>query len=253
MSAVELLYGSCAAQDFAAPTVALDGSDQSVVQLADVEIGYALYEVPMAAVLPMLPVSLHPSVPAVLATNFWRVPESPFGPFQFAYVGIACRTGIKPRHLVYAAWCDNEAAAGFLAGRYGVDAVHAELYLRETYDRVRGAVAIDGETVLEVITTDTVTIVGGGAAVKYSPTLNLAAIDGAAALVQFEAAYEFKRVLRGPVQASVFNAHAFGQPTLVPSYPIAGTFAVCDVALLPARFSVDLALPAEAGGAKKLR
>jgi len=252
MSAPELLYGARAAADFTAGTAALE-ADDDVLTLAGVEIFYSLFELPMAAVLPRLPVSLHPSIPAVLATNFWRVPKSPFGEFSFAYVGIACRTGIKPRHLVHAAWCDNADAAEYLKGRYGFGCRPAELTVRETYDRIRGVVRVDGAVLLEVLTRETIPLVGAGGMVKYSPSLSPAMVGGKVQLVQFEAAYEFIRVMRGPVETPVFDAAAIGEPTLAPAYPIAGTFALCDVELLPPRFTVDLELPAESGGARKIR
>jgi hypothetical protein len=252
MSAAELLFGSRPANDFTSPRAQL-GSDNTTLALVDVEIFYSLFELPMAAVLPRLPVSLHPSIPAVFATNFWHVPQSPFGEFHFAYIGVACRTGIKPRHLVHGAWCDNERAGEYLRSRYGLECLTAAIYLRETYDRVRGAVTIDGHTFLEVLCRETIPLVGAGGSVKYSPSLSLASVDAQTLLVQFEAAYEFKRVMRGPVRTGAFDAPATGEATLIPGYPIAGTFAVCDVELLPPRFTVDLAVPAESGGARKLR
>ena len=37
------------------------------------------------------------------------------------------------------------------------------------------------------------------------------------------------------------------------TWPVSGTHALCEMQLLPARFSVDLQTPAEAGGAKKIQ
>ncbi|MFT4580825.1 MAG: hypothetical protein ACI915_004114 [Gammaproteobacteria bacterium] len=252
MSKPKLLYGERASSDFAPPKSKLDYAATKALALDNVEIFYSLFETPMNDVLRALPASLHPSIPAVLCTNFWNVTESPFGPFTFAYVGPACRTGIKPRHMVTRAWCDNPLAAGYLGANYGFDCKLAEIRCGESYERIRGEVVIDGKTLLDITTTDCVPIVGGGGSVKYSPPLNLCLVDNRPLFAQLEVGYTFKRVLRGSLAAPVFDAVQFGDVALTPSYPIAGTFAVCDVQLMPVRFAVDLTVPAEDGGAVKL-
>lgn len=250
MSAPELLYGGRVPADL--PAGAALVPDGATIELGAVEIYYSLFELPMSAVLPRLPQSLHPSVPAVLATSFWRVRESPCGPFEFAYAGVACRTGIKPRHFIFGAWCDNADAGQLLRERYGIACEPATVTCRESYDRIRGVVALDGAIALDIVTTNMVSLSGAGAMVKYSPALGRAEVEGRQKLIQFEAGYEFKRVLRGELTAAEFDAAAIGEPTLRPTHAIAGTFAVCDVALLPPRFAVDLEVPAEAGGATKI-
>ena len=252
MSKPELLYGERAQADFPQPGNALTFSDRNAVELADVEIFYSLFELPMGVAIARLPESLHPSIPAVMATNFWHAPSSPFGEFHLAYVALACRTGIKPRHLIVGSWCDNPAAAQFFRERYGFDCQAAAIQCRETFERVIGRIVVDDATILETVGTEFVPIVSGGGSVKYSPPLNLAMIDGQAMLAQFEGAYTFKRVLRGNAINQIYRASALGDDAIKPTSPIAGTLAVCDVHLLPVRFQVDLAIPAEAGGASKI-
>ncbi|MFT4563360.1 MAG: hypothetical protein ACI9BW_003114 [Gammaproteobacteria bacterium] len=252
MNQPELLYGARVSTDFSTPNSELEHTSTKALVLDNVEIFYSLFETPMNNVLRALPQSLHPSIPAVLCTNFWKAAESPFGPFTFAYVGPACRTGIKPRHMVTRAWCDNSAAADYLRIHYGFDCQPAEIRCSESYERIRGEVVINGETLLDITTADCVPIVGGGGSVKYSPPLNLCLVDKRPLFAQLEVGYSFKRVLRGSLDAPVFDAARTGEVALMPSYPIAGTFAVCDVQLMPVRFAVDLTIAAEQGGAVKL-
>ncbi|MDA0822620.1 MAG: hypothetical protein O3C28_09385 [Proteobacteria bacterium] len=252
MNKPELLYGERSSPDFARPESVLDYAATKALALDNVEIFYSLFEIPMSDVLRALPASLHPSIPAVLCTNFWKATESPFGPFAFAYVGPACRTGIKPRHMVTRAWCDNPVAAHYLLTHYGFDCKPAVIRCGESYERIRGQVLVDGKTLLDITTTDCVPIVGGGS-VKYSPPLNLCLVDDRPLFAQLEVGYSFKRVLRGSLAAPVFDAKATGDIALTPSYAIAGTFAVCDVQLMPVRFAVDLTVSAEEGGAIKLK
>lgn len=252
MSQAELLYGMRERDDFPCTIDLLRSRDAAVVELADVEIFYSLFELPMSVAIARLPRSLHPSIPAVMGINFWRVPTSPFGEFNLAYVGLACRTGIKPRHLVIGAWCDNPSAAQFFSDRYGFNCRLAEVRCRESYERVVGQIAVGGVTIVETLASEFVPIVGGGGTVKYSPPLNLAKIDGRAMFAQFEATYAFKRVSRGVVENEIYRAIEVGDGAIEPTTPIAGTFAVCDVQLLPIRFQVDLAISAEDGGATKI-
>ena len=181
-----------------------------------------------------------------------EVDNQPLGAFDFAYVGIACRTGIKPRHLVMSSFCSSPSAAEFMRKRYGFACQLANVSCRETYDRVRGVVTVDERSVLDVSITDCVPLLGAGATIKYSPALNAVKLGDAGTLVQFEAAYEFKRVLRGKPRAVTFESTALGDVTLTPTHAIAGSHAVMDLHLMPMRFSVDLETPAEAGGARKI-
>ena len=252
MNAPVLLYGQRAPDTLSLASVALDVSPQDTLLLSDVEILYVLYEMPMQVALARLPVSLHPSVPAVLGVTVLHAKTSPFGEFTLAYVGIACRTGIKPRHFITGAFCGNAAAAHYFTSRYGFACVPAKVHYRESYDRIRGEVVLDGHTVLDIAIAEWVPLVGIGGMIKYSPALTSSRINGAPAMVQFEAAYDFKRAVRGRPQLASFDAAALGDAAVTPTMAIAGSHAVVDLHLLPVRFQVDLHTPAEHGGARKI-
>ena len=248
----DLLYGARAKDDYDTSLHALVREQGSAIELHDVEICYSLFELPMQASAARLPASLHPSVPAVLGTSFWRVASSPFGPFQFGYVALACRTGIKPRHFVIGSWFDNPAAGDHFRKYYGFQYQQGLVNCRESYAWIEAVIADEATSLLRISITDLVPIIGGGATVKYSAPLNACVLEGQVVLAQFEASYAFKRVLRGRVSADDYDAAALGDPALYPREPIAGTYAICDVKLLPLRFLVDTQIPAEQGGARKI-
>ncbi len=252
MNAPVLLYGNRAPDTVPLAPTALDVSPQEILILPDVQILYVLHEMPMQAALTRLPVALHPSIPAVLGMTFIHAKDSPFGEFTLAYLGIACRTGIKPRHFITGAFCGNPAAANFFTSRYGFDCKSATVSYRETYDRIRGDVVMDGRSILDVAIAECLPLVGAGGMIKYSPPLTATRVNGAAALVQFEAGYDFKRSVRGRSQLATFDAAALGDAAVTPTMGIAGSHAVVDLHLMPVRFQVDLTTPAEAGGAKKI-
>ena len=252
MNAPVLLYGQRTPETLVLAADALDLSPQETLLLPAVEILYVLFEMPMQVALARLPVSLHPSVPAVLGMTVIHAKRSPFGEFTLAYLGIACRTGIKPRHFVTGAFCGNHHAAHFFGSRYGFACQSASVNYRETYDRVRGEVLLDGRTVLDVAIAECVPLVGVGGMIKYSPPLTTTHVNGAAAMVQFEAGYDFKRSVRGRPQLASFDAAALGDAAVKPTMAIAGSHAVVDMHLMPVRFQVDVETPAEQGGARKI-
>lgn len=252
MSAPELLYGQRAGATVGADARALDGGARDDVVLRDVGIHYSLFELPMGRLLPRLPEALHPSVPAVLGVSVWRCAESPLGAFTLAYVGVACRTGIKPRHFVYAAFCSEPRVGDWLRGRYGLPCRSAQVHSLETYDRVHSRVETDGHPLLDLVAENPQAVVGRGAVIKISPPLAPARFGDGVGLVQMEASFDFKRVTRGLPRVSHFDAAALGEATLAPDYPVSSAFGIVDVTLHPARFRVDPALPAERGGARKV-
>ncbi len=252
MSAVELLYGQRPGATVGAHAAPLDTTARDEIALKDVEIHYGLFELPMASVLPRLPESLHPSVPAVLGITVWRCHDGPLGTFSLAYLGVACRTGIKPRHFIHGAFCDRAEVATWLRDRYGLNCQLAKIHSLETYDRIHSCVEVNAVSVLDLVTENAIPLVGRGAMVKYSPILNAARLGGEVALVQMETSFDFKRVLRGVPRADIFDANALGDATLRPHYPISGTFAIADVSLHPARFRLDVSVSAEQGGARKI-
>ncbi|MEM7468783.1 MAG: hypothetical protein AAF387_18095 [Pseudomonadota bacterium] len=241
----EFLYGL---GDGSALSVAdnFNTTSDSPQRIENVDVFYSLFEVSMNEALALIPTALHPSIPAVIGVTFWHAKESPLGAFNLAFAALACRTGIKPRHLVLKAYTDSESAGDFFGARYGFNCEMAEVFFQENYDRFYGRVTSGGKIVLESETSEALPLVGGGVAVKYSPPLNATRVGDKNALVQFEAGYEFKRAARGKPSLKVFDG-----PIQAKS-PVSGTHALCDIEFMPARFTVDIALPAEEGGAQKI-
>lgn len=241
----EFLYGH-GDGSVLSPSILFNPDTKQETTFENVDVFYSLFEMNMSQALNLIPPGLHPSVPAVMGVTFWHTKNSPLGEFTLAFNAIACRTGIKPRHLVLSAYTDSEQAAQFFGERYGFHCDIADVFFQENYDRFYGRVTLNNEIVLESETTQASPLVGAGVAVKYSPPLNLAQIGAEKSLIQYEAGYDFKRAARG--KPKLLKNTSAAQATT----PISGTHALCDIHFLPARFSVDLFTPAEAGGAKKL-
>jgi hypothetical protein len=248
----ELLYGRRAASTVGANAPVLDLGRSDELEIKDMHVYYVLFETPMEAALARLPTSLHPAIPAHFGITFWRAKESAIGPFELAFVGLACRSGIKPRHFVHGAFASTKEAQTYFSAKYGFPCQRAEVRQRELYDRIEGSIALDGRTILEVITTNMQPVVGAGATVKYSPALCAAETSAGRKLVQLETSYQFARVMRGTPRATVFDAEALGDAAIKPAFPMSGAHAITTAMLHPPRFMVDPATPAESGGAQKL-
>ena len=128
------LYGHRPAADYAGVTTTLEPAVEDLL-LPDVQIHYALFELPMAAALDCLPPGLHPAIPAQLGDTFWRCDGGSWGAFECAWEGLACRPGITPRHLVYGAFASNLVVTEELRRRYSFACELAEVHYREIYDR----------------------------------------------------------------------------------------------------------------------
>jgi hypothetical protein len=252
MNELELLYGRGDHTEILISHMPLDLKDTSEIIIEDARIFYILYEMKMAIAESILPPSLHPSIPALFSLTFIEGKNSAMGDFTFAYTGIACRTGIKPRHLVMKAFCDNPQASSIFQQRYGFSVQQAKVACRESYDQVHGKIEDTNTIIADVSIGNCIPLMGAGSIIKYSPTLNGCLLKDKPTLVQFEANYDFKSVIRGEPAEKIFDSKSLGHEGMTTGYPIAGSYATVDIHLMPPRFQVDLKKPAEQGGAQKI-
>ncbi|MEW5713779.1 MULTISPECIES: acetoacetate decarboxylase family protein [Pseudomonas] len=227
----------------------LDGD----ISFGSAQIYYSLFEFPVAQALALLPASVHPCIPGVVGVTFWNVIEGPLGPFEVALVGVACRTGIKPRHLIHAAFASTPQAVNWLRDHFGFPARLADVRLRESHDRILGSVVENGVNVLEVETQALLPIVGGNSFIKVSPPIAVVTGANGPELQQFEASYDFKRVLRGVPRITAWQPNALNRPQLqVPTHVISGAHALVDFTVHPPRYRMSLNQAIEIVGVRKL-
>lgn len=213
--------------------------------LHSVEVLQATVELDDVSMTSLLPPALHPTIPPTLTAVFWRVPSSPWGPFELAQVRVGCRAGARPRALLLRAYCNGDAAGEALASHWGVPSAPATVRLRKFYDRAVGSVQLDARTVLEVQLVEPGAISGND--LQYIANLNLARVtrgsDVQLRLVQFDPEYVVHKAERGQPDISVFDATAWRVDGAVIDWPISASFAVCDIELPRIRYLVDPSLP----------
>ena len=214
------------------------------VVLPGANVHYALCEVPMTQVLDLLPASLHPCIPGVVAMTFIQCDEGPWGPFEMALMGIGCRSGIRPRFLILGAFANSKESVRNLRERCGYPVRLAEVNTKIYYDQIRSTIVENGCTILDIQTTAVKTLIGSGGSVVYSPTLTMNDVSGDKRLVQLDWSADFHRVGRGELRVDQFDDQALVGGRLEPADSICATLARADMVLHRPVFTLDpFALP----------
>jgi hypothetical protein len=213
--------------------------------LPKVEILHALHEITAGPMLDILPPALHPTIPPTMHVTVWRARDTELGDFTMAQVRIGCRAGVRPRGFLLGCVIDADLAAEQLGARWGFRSDPGTPKLRTGHDRIQATVERDGETILDISLVGPEPISGGD--VQYTANMNLAHTPAGDRLVQVDPEFEFHKASRGRLQLTTFDAGAWGEARIVPSWPVSTSFTVADVTLPRLRYTCKLDVPAMAG------
>ena len=212
--------------------------DAGPVELENVEVLQAAFEMPYSTREALLPPGLHPTTPPMLVLLAWKAPLSPWGPFTMVQGRVSCRSGVRPRGYVAGCIVDNAAAAGALAASWGLPATVGRVHLERGYDRTELVAEASGMTAVELVGVDPDPISADD--VQFTVTMTLARTPRGLRLVQVEPEYELHRVERLRSRLIAFDGGAWGEPALRPYHPVSSTVSVGRVSIPPLRF---LSLP----------
>jgi hypothetical protein len=173
----------------------------------------------------LLPPGLHPTDPPSMHIQFWRVSDSPWGPFTWAHTRLSCRSGVRARALTTASVIDSAEAAGALAERFGFPITVGEVDLAVHYDSASAEVRVHGHTTLAVIAVDPTPMALD--AVQATSTMNLAHTPDGLRLVQVEARHRSTSVERLHGEVHHFDAESWGDDRLDP-YDVVSAVVVRD-------------------------
>jgi len=214
--------------------VAMDRLDTAPEVLEDVSVLQVLCEIDSSPECAMLPPSLHPTLPPLLNWQAWRVPESPWGAFDLAMTRIECRSGVRPRALLTQGYVDNREAARVLGERWGFGLEVAGVTFEHRYDETRCEVNRHGETILSIGLRDPEPL--GMRDIQYVSALHAARLERGLRLIQCDTAYEPGRAERGTPLVDHFDAEQWGEPRLIPVYPVSASLSRGRVTLPKLRF-----------------
>lgn len=215
-----------------APTLARFDAPELV--LPDCVFVQALCEIDSAAMCSMLPPALHPTLPPVVGFRALEVADSEWGAFRMAEVRIECRSGLRPRGLLVGAVVDSEAARNALAARYALRALAGEVEIARAYDATRLTVARGSSTWLDLNLRKPERL--GDSDTQFVSSLHPAQTPRGFRLVQVDVEHAVRRAERGRLEIASFDAAAWGEPSIVPRWPLPGVVGRADVSIRPIRF-----------------
>lgn len=205
--------------------------------LGEIDVVHVNYEISQTGMHTTIPPALHPSIPPHLSWLVYRVTDSEFGPFTLAQTRVGCRIGIKPRGLLVSAVCDNPRAADALRSRWGFRVALGEVLFRSRNDRIEVEVSVEGREILAVDVVDPRLLAGAG--VPIAPGLNLADTPEGRQLLQVDPEYVIVSADRGRPLIRSFDAAAWGDADIVPTWPISGSHLRAEVTLPSLRYLTD--------------
>lgn len=209
------LVGTRPVADFASgPLVTAPATERW--ELPGAGILQLMYEIDSACMTSLLPPALHPTIPPTLVFTVTNVPESPVGSFVLAEVKVGSRSGARPRGLLVRGYCNSAAAIDALASRWGYPLARADCTFAKRYDRIEGAVDIDGRPILELT------------------LLNPDPISG-----NDVPDYAFRSADRGKPQLGAFDPGAWGLAGASPSFPVSASYCVAGISLPEIRYLAD--------------
>jgi hypothetical protein len=219
-----------------------DPADSEQVVLEGVELLHVLWEIEDTHMEAILPPALHPSIPPAVSWLVIHCPQSPVGPFILAETRITCRTAIRPRGFLSAAYVTSEAAAGFLAARWGYNATVAEVELEHAYHDASAVVRRGGDPILNVRLLDPTPFDGP---VFIHPNLHLVQTADGPSIVEVMGKMAFRRIDRGRPEVLAFDPAAWGEPRLAITTPVAGVTGTGDLTLPAVNVFFDPVAPIE--------
>lgn len=216
----------------AAPDIGAYPAD--TVLLNNVVCVQATMEMRNSAREAVLPPSLHPTIPASMSIQVWKVGDSPWGAFSMAMARISCRSGVRARGFVSAAFASTPAATRALRGGYGFPIQLAEIKLQHGYSGITAQVRWNNRTVLELRGVDPEPM--GHDDVQYTGSLTLANTPNGLRLLQVEAEYQSTQVERLRPTLQTFVGADWGNPLLIPARTVSASVAHAAIELPPIRF-----------------
>ncbi|MFO0687302.1 MAG: acetoacetate decarboxylase family protein [Myxococcota bacterium] len=216
-----------------APTLAR--FDAPELALPDCVFVQALSEIAAEPMCAMLPPALHPTLPPVVSFGAFDVPDSAWGPFRLAQVRIECRSGLRPRGLLVAAVVDVEAARVGLAERFGFRTLAGEVEIARAYDATRLRVVRGGAVWLSLAIRAPQRL--GESDTQFVSSLHPAQTPRGFRLVQVDVEHAVRRAERGAIEIEAFDAAAWGEARIRPSYALPAVVGRADVTIRPIRYA----------------
>jgi hypothetical protein len=227
------------------PAPELENFGTEAWELGEIDVLHVNHEISAVAIQSTVPPALHPSIPPHLSWLVYRVADSVYGPFALAQARVGCRIGLKPRGLLLSSFCDNPVVARQLRSRWGFSVRPGAVVVHKHADRIALRVRSGDRDILSLDVVDPNLLPGG--AVPIAAGLNLARTPVGTRLVQVDPEYVISTAERGKPRVHTFDATAWGDATIKPTWPISGAFMRAEVTLPRLRYLTDPTCTGESG------
>jgi len=229
-----MIVGTADVGALAAHAATIDSFDSRPLELARIEILQLAAEIEAREVASLYPPALHPTLPPMAVWQIVRCLESSLGPFEMASLRLSCRSGVRPRGYLVGGVIDSEPAGHALRTRFGYSLRAGVVQLRRFYDAVEATVAIADRTVLHLAARDPAPLAATD--VQFSVGMHLAHTPKGVRLVQVEPEYRLERAERGKPVVVEFDANAWGDRGIRPTFPVSASLCVGTMTIPAIRF-----------------
>ena len=226
-----MLTGTAQLENLLATIPMIDSFDAEPVELPDVEIFQANYELAASRIRSFFPSALHATIPPLGQWTCWHARQSPWGAFRLVIFRISCRSGARPRALVRASCIDNADARDVLSKHWGLQPDLADISMRRNYESVDISVRRNGQVLLSLRGNDPEPL--DTTAIQFFASMHAAQTNRGLRLVQFDPRYEATRAERYVPSLRAFDAQYWGgMQAIEPVYPVTsyGTKATVHIA-----------------------
>lgn len=212
------------------------------VELGQVEVFHATYEISTDRALHALPPALFPSNPALVSWLAYRSTDGPYGPFTMLQTRLACVAGISKRALVVECLVDNDELRADLEARWGFPAAPGDVSFLNRADRIDLVASAASGAHLEVQLVDPVLL--PDVDVPILAGLNLSATPEGVQIVELQVSHApLGPALRGVPRFDAGADRSSLTATLLPASPVVGTLQAAEVTLSPIRRTIDPVVP----------
>ena len=229
-----MIVGSADIETLAKDAATIESFGKSEIVFEDVVCFQMTMEMRNQAREAVLPRGLHPTVPATLSMQAWKVGRSPFGEFKMVVCRIGCRSGVRARGYSTRVYANTQVSVSALRQQFGFSTQFAEVDFRHSFDGTDVSVIFESSIIFEAACLDPEPM--GNSDVQYSGTLNLAHTPKGLRLVQLEADHVASQVERLSSRLMSFDGEAWGNSLLDPYTVVSASLAYETVTFLPVRF-----------------
>jgi Acetoacetate decarboxylase (ADC) len=241
----EALTGSRSIEAIGHDAATIEAFIDEPLDIEHVEVLIVTYEIAAASRYELLAPALNPTNPSVVSWAFYKVKDSPLGPFNMGVARLACRAGLRARNYVLSGFVNSPEAQRALRERQGYPLELARVELDFGHAAASATVVIDDTTVFAATARNPVLLHEED---LYWPAEMVPAhTPEGLVLLQCDATFDAHHVERLQPTITTLVTSAWSDPAFDLGHVICATRISGGVTFPPIRFVCDLERSPEVG------